>query len=156
MDLLSYLRKLFAYDAWANGAALDSLRAAGGPPERSLKLMAHIIAAEWVWMARLGLAAKKIVVWPELSLGECEAQASELESAWKEYLSGLNSAALRQTIAYVNSKGEHWSSTVGDILMHVVMHSAYHRGQIASDMRAHGHMPPYTDFIEGVRRQFVP
>jgi uncharacterized damage-inducible protein DinB len=35
------------------------------------------------------------------------------------------------------------------------MHSAYHRGQIAADMRAAGFAPPYTDFIHAVRQGFV-
>ena len=39
--------------------------------------------------------------------------------------------------------------------MHVLMHSAYHRGQIAADMRAAGLTPAYTDFIHSVRQGFV-
>jgi uncharacterized damage-inducible protein DinB len=35
------------------------------------------------------------------------------------------------------------------------MHSAYHRGQIASQMRASGKTPAYTDFIHGVRQGLV-
>jgi len=37
----------------------------------------------------------------------------------------------------------------------VVMHSAYHRGQIASSLRAAGLAPAYTDFIHGIRQGFV-
>jgi len=40
---------------------------------------------------------------------------------------------------------------VEDILTHVTIHSAYHRGQIASDLRAAGQAPAYTDFIHAVR-----
>jgi uncharacterized damage-inducible protein DinB len=155
MELLDYLHKLFAYDDWANREALASLRAAGTPPARSLKLMAHIVAAGWLWMARLGQEERRIVVWPELSVAECGAHIAELRPAWQRYLAGLSATRLGETIAYVNSKGERWTNTVGDILMHVVMHSTYHRAQIASDLRAHGHTPAYTDFIEGVRRKRV-
>jgi uncharacterized damage-inducible protein DinB len=35
------------------------------------------------------------------------------------------------------------------------MHSAYHRGQIASLMRAGGSAPAYTDFIHAVRRGLI-
>ena len=38
-----------------------------------------------------------------------------------------------------------------DILTHVTMHSAYHRGQIAADVRVAGFTPAYTDFIHAVR-----
>jgi uncharacterized damage-inducible protein DinB len=46
-------------------------------------------------------------------------------------------------------------SAVQDVLTHVVLHSAYHRGQIASLMRAGGAVPAYTDFIHAVRQGFV-
>jgi uncharacterized damage-inducible protein DinB len=35
------------------------------------------------------------------------------------------------------------------------MHSSYHRGQIAADMRAAGVTPAFTDFIHAVRQGFV-
>jgi uncharacterized damage-inducible protein DinB len=35
------------------------------------------------------------------------------------------------------------------------MHSAYHRGQIASLMRAGGGIPAYTDFIHAVRQGLI-
>ena len=39
--------------------------------------------------------------------------------------------------------------------MHVIMYSVYHRGQIASNVRAEGLTPAYTDFIHAVRQGFV-
>jgi uncharacterized damage-inducible protein DinB len=42
------------------------------------------------------------------------------------------------------------------VLTHVVLHGAYHRGQIAADLRAAGLEPPYTDFIEAARRGEIP
>ena len=38
---------------------------------------------------------------------------------------------------------------------HVVIHSAYHRGQIASDVRASGGVPAYTDYIHAVRQGLI-
>jgi uncharacterized damage-inducible protein DinB len=35
------------------------------------------------------------------------------------------------------------------------MHSAYHRGQIASHMREQRYTPAYTDFIHAVRQGHV-
>ena len=62
---------------------------------------------------------------------------------------------LARTIVYTNSKGEPWSSRVSDVLMHVVLHGGYHRGQIAADLREAGFTPAYTDYIEAVRRGWV-
>ena len=62
---------------------------------------------------------------------------------------------LIRMVEYRNSKGEAWSNRVEDILTHVLMHSAYHRGQIALEMRASGAQPAYTDFIHAVRQGFL-
>jgi uncharacterized damage-inducible protein DinB len=40
-------------------------------------------------------------------------------------------------------------------LTHVLLHSAYHRGQIASQMRGNGQTPAYTDFIHAVRQGLI-
>jgi uncharacterized damage-inducible protein DinB len=44
---------------------------------------------------------------------------------------------------------------VDDVLTHVILHSAYHRGQIASAVRAGGETPAYTDLIHAVRQGLV-
>lgn len=152
MAFLEHLRRLFAYDDWANREALRALRAAEPPPARSQKLLAHILAAELLWWGRLVEDDEPVVVWPELSLEECEARLGQLSGLWQSYLGALDARQLSRSVAYINSKGEPWESVVEDVLLHVVMHSAYHRGQMASDMRASGHTPAYTDFIHGIRQ----
>lgn len=151
MDLLSYLRRLFAYDAWANHQTLTSVRAATADG-RSIQLLAHVIAAGLLWHARLTNEKPPIAVWPALSPEECTETSALLERTWDSYLHSITPADLASTISYKNSKGESWTNNVADVLMHVAMHGAYHRGQIAAAVRASGQTPAYTDFIEAVRR----
>jgi uncharacterized damage-inducible protein DinB len=153
MNLADYMRRQFAYNTWANGEVLKTLRGNGGGSERSLQLMAHILAAERVWLDRLMRLPQSVAVWPEPDLARCETENSKLGRQWSEFLDDTKD--LDQSIAYKNSKGESWTSTVIDVLTHVVMHSAYHRGQIASHMREIGQTPAYTDFIHGVRQGLV-
>jgi uncharacterized damage-inducible protein DinB len=160
VNLADYLRRQFAYDEWANREVLNAIRAAGGSSprstdHRSLQLMSHILAAERVWLERLKRQPQSVPVWPEPDLAQCEAQAAELGGLWLEFLDLITAGDVSQTISYKNSKGEEWTSTIVDVLTHVCLHSAYHRGQIATDMRAHGQTPAYTDFIHGVRRGLV-
>ncbi len=121
-------------------------------PPRSVKLLAHILAAEKLWHERLQLQKPTYAVWPDFSLEHCKLEAQELPKLWKGYLQSLKDDGLTRALSYKNSKGESWSSSRQDILMHVVMHSAYHRGQIAADIRAAGFAPPYTDFIQAARQ----
>ena len=94
-------------------------------------------------------------MWPEPNLPQCEAEARELGKLWLEFLDLITAGDVAQSISYKNSKGEVWTSTIVDVLSHVILHSAYHRGQIASHMRASGQAPAYTDFIHGVRQGLV-
>jgi uncharacterized damage-inducible protein DinB len=153
MNMREHVGRLLAYDDWANREVLTLLRKAGAPPPRPVRLMAHIFSAERLWLERLQSQEQSLPVWPDFSLSQCEAQAAELLRLWKDYLA--RDSDLSCTVAYKNSKGENWTSRPEDILLHVVMHSAYHRGQIATGMRAAGFTPAYTDFIHAVRQGFV-
>ncbi len=155
MNTVDSFLRLFTYDAWANGEVLATLRAGPTVPGRSLKFIAHILASERLWLERLKLEKQSIPVWPEFSLEECERQAADMSGLWKDYLASASEGDLGKSVAYRNSKGETWSSRKDDILTHVVTHSAYHRGQIAADMRTAGMVPAYTDFIHSIRQGFV-
>lgn len=155
MDLLQQYVQLVSYDGWANLEVIGGFRAAGNAPERSLKFMAHIVAAEHLWRARMLGIESPFSVWPELTLERCEEQARQLPGLWREFLGDDSAGWLDRMVSYKNSKGESYKNIVRDILTHVFMHSAYHRGQIAIDMREAGHVPAYTDFIHGVRQGLV-
>lgn len=155
MDLIEYFRRQFAYDAWANREVLSAIRANVDKNGRVLELMSHIVAAERLWLERLEQRRQSLPVWPKAHLGWCEAQAGELKGLWTEYLDRIPGDDLGRKISYTNSKGEIWSNTVQDILSHVILHSAYHRGQIASHVRSLGQTPAYTDFIHGVRQGLI-
>jgi uncharacterized damage-inducible protein DinB len=155
MDMLQHFSQLFAYDEWANRKVLASLAAALNLSARSLKLFAHIVSAERLWLERLQRQKQSYPVWPDFSLVQCKTEITELPQLWRNYFKHLEPEDLSDEVAYVNSKGECWNNSVQDILTHTVMHSAYHRGQIAADMRATGNVPAYTDFIHGVRQRLV-
>ena len=155
MNIADYMRRQFAYSEWANREVLAAIRASSDASGRSLQLMAHVLSAERLWLERLKQQPQSLPVWPALDLQQCEAQAAELGRLWREYLELITAGDLAQSVSYKNSKGEAWTSTVLDILTHVVMHSAYHRGQVASHMRTTGQTPAYTDFIHAVRQGLV-
>ncbi len=145
-------RTLFAYDAWANREALASLGADGAPP-RAVRLLAHIAATRHLWLDRLLGEAQRWPVWPDLTPAECGPLLASSESRWDDYLQGLGPGDLGRPVAYTNTKGQAWTNRVEHILLHVLLHSHYHRGQIAALVRAAGREPAYTDFIHAVRSQ---
>lgn len=156
MDAVAHLRRLLHYNQWANREVLQALRAAATPPAPALRLLSHIAGAELLWLARICKEASPVAVWPELSLDQCEQHLSDSAEAWKRFVDSSSEEALQREIEYRNSKGEPWSSRIEDIVLHVTMHSTYHRGQIALEMRKAGFTPAYTDFIHAVRQRLLP
>jgi len=156
MDRIANFRRLFAYDAWANREALAALSAAEAAgvaaPPRALGWLAHIAAAERLWFHRLRRDPTAVVVWPDLTLAECRTAIEECARLAQDCLNALAPDDLDAPVDYVNSRGEPWTSRVEDVLQHVVMHSVYHRGQIAAALRAAGATPATTDFIHAVRQ----
>ena len=155
MNKREHFLTMFNYDHWANRECLDALRAADPPPAKVLRLLAHTLSAQKLWLERMQGVHQSVAVWPASTLADCSALADEMESSWKQYLTSLSPADFDNKVDYRNSKGELWSSGVEDILTHVLIHSAHHRGQVALEMRAAGFQPAYIDFIYGVRQGLV-
>ena len=142
------LNRLFDYDDWANREEVRHLRSLKSPPPHSLKILAHIVGTEWLWLGRLR-GEKPAVVWPDLTLDQIAEQIDRLRDEWPREFGRTD------VVEYVNSKGEKWSSRADDILMHVIIHGGYHRGQIAILVRQSGETPAYTDYIHCVRSDFI-
>jgi uncharacterized damage-inducible protein DinB len=162
VDIKDFLR-MFAYDYWANRECLAAMRAAEPVSPDTVGRMAHILSAQKLWLERILKQRQSMPVWPGSTIEDCMALADEMSSAWRSYLMQFKSqlgtqlppGSLDDQVEYRNSKGEPWSSRAEDVLTHVLFHSAYHRGQIALQMRASGMEPAYTDFIHAVRQGFV-
>jgi uncharacterized damage-inducible protein DinB len=144
--MLDRLKRLFRYGHWANQ---ETLAAASTP--RALALAAHVLGTEWLWLSRLRERPTPAAVWPDWDAARCAYEAAVLAGEWERFLDAEGEAGLARGIDYVNSKGEGWTSTVEDMLMHVVLHGSYHRGQAAASVRESGGEPAYTDFIHAVR-----
>lgn len=150
-DLLS----LFAYDAWANRETLASVRPAATAAPKAVLLIGHIAGASLLWLARIRAEPASLAVWPDLPLDQCGPALARGAEEWEAYLREGPDVALAADITYTNTKGQTFASRVVDIATHVVFHSHYHRGQVASMVRAAGHTPAYTDFIHAVRSHAI-
>ncbi len=122
------------------------------PPERAVQLMAHIAAAQRLWLERTRSQPQTAPVWPQWSLLETARELPALGGEWTRLIATED---LSRRFDYVNTKGQSFQNTVGDAALHVVFHGIYHRGQIAALVRQYGGEPAYTDFIQAVRSEAV-
>ena len=143
--------RLFTYNDWSHHEELAHLL--GTKSRDALRLFAHIVGTEATWLARIRGTDSPLPVWPELSIADCEEHVERLRDAWRELLA--NRDELPSRITYTNSKGESFTSRLDDIVMHVILHAAYHRGQIARAVRETGESPAYTDYIHCTRNGLI-
>lgn len=148
--MLEKLERLFDHIEWANRRALDALGRA--PHDDARELLAHVLATEEVWLARIRTGSSDdLEIWPDLSLEECEALMAENLDGYRALLHSRSVDELRDTVSYRNSRGTPFDTPVVDILLHVALHGSHHRGQIAREIRASGSEPVNTDYMTFVR-----
>ena len=117
--------------------------------EKSVKLFNHIFNSHQVWNGRIEQTKNTVTPWDIRPT----ASFKEIETAnFATSLRILDTSDLNTIIHYQNFKGESFSNTIGDILFHVINHSTYHRGQIASDIKQSGLQPIVSDYIHYKRQ----
>ncbi|MGH7576053.1 MAG: DinB family protein [Longimicrobiales bacterium] len=145
------IRELFAHLRWADELVLGSLRGGAGASPRALELYAHVLGAEAVWLARLRGVATEVPVWPAADVETCAELIAKTHAGLAAHIDSLDSSAFKRRVHYRNSAGVEFDSRIGDILLHVMLHGAYHRGQVALLLRGAGATPAPTDYIAFVR-----
>lgn len=121
---------------------------------RALEIFAHVQAARQIWLSRIDAAAARPgEVFPAgWSLDRCQREAEATSEAWAGLIASLPRTGLDTDIEYASTEGTRYTSTLADILSHVINHGSYHRGQIARLIAECGVEPPVTDFIVWSRR----
>ncbi|HEX2091708.1 MAG TPA: DinB family protein [Longimicrobiaceae bacterium] len=158
MSRLSELQELYDYDAWANRRVREAAarltpeqwtRELGGSFPTVRDTLAHILAAEWIWLARwrgtspTGWPAE----WDVSDPAKLEARWTEVERDLAGFVAGVGEDDLDRVLAYRSTKGEPFVSPLHQMLRHVVNHSTYHRGQVVHMLRQLGAEAVSTDLI---------
>lgn len=149
----NYFLKLFDYDQFENQVILELIFEAN-QPELSVQLMAHLLAAQQVWLNRCkGSPATSYSIWPDWQADTFEKILNDNNYTWKEFLKELNPEDFEKIISYKNSKGDSFENKLSDILAHVINHGTHHRAQIGQQLKAAGiEKLPFTDYIVYLRQ----
>lgn len=155
---LSLVNELFDYNYWARDRVLQAcealteeqfLRPLGSSFSSIRDTLAHLVAAEWLWLERWrGRSPRSLLSSDEFpTLASVSERWRTVESEMREYLATLSEETLEGTVSYVNSKGETWTYTLWRMMIHLLNHQSYHRGQVATLLRQLGLKPPQVDFL---------
>jgi uncharacterized damage-inducible protein DinB len=118
---------LFEYNFWGNSRTLISLKQFDSPPAKAVELISHITNSQLIWLARV------------------KQHPAEHENPW------ISEGSEDSEVIYKNTKGEEYRNKISDIILQVISHSHYHRGQIAFLVRQAGGIPALTDYIASKR-----
>jgi uncharacterized damage-inducible protein DinB len=144
MHLTDHLRRLLAYEGWANGRTFAAAEAAYATDERTARLLSHIVHAHIIWLERIAGVAGPVDTWQVLPWEELLAREAQARATWLHY---LDADDLERPIAYSNLQGTPWTTPLGDILQHVLNHSTYHRGQVAAHLAVLNVPTVSTDYV---------
>jgi len=150
------LQQHLAYNAWATSRLMRLIEQI--PPEhlahdfqtadRSiLGTMVHVFGADRIWLRRVkGEPVAAFLTDDDRCLATLQRDWPAVHEQWAVCVADPS-----RVVHYQDLKGNPYSSTLSEIVLHVVNHATHHRGQVAGFLRTLGHTPPPLDLIRYYR-----
>lgn len=156
-------RFLFDYDRWANERVFEATAKLGGEEFlrdlgssfRSVRdTLVHVVSAAWIWLARWNGENPRALHDPqEFPTPEAVRRLwSRVEEDRGRWLDGVDDARIAADLVYRDTRGSTFRLPLSASILHVVNHSTYHRGQVATLIRQLGGEPIATDLAFLVRK----
>ena len=151
------VRMLTRYNAWANKAIFDAvaaLPAGEATKERPtlfrnmVNTLNHLYVVDLIWQAHLqgrehGIAALNTILHAELAqLRQAQQVIDTWYITWSE---ALAETAADEMVSFTLIGGNRGAMRRGDVMLHVVNHTSYHRGFVADLVYQIPARPPLTD-----------
>ena len=143
----AYLIRLFEYECWANTRILKAIKQAPSTEEALVGRFVHILASQRIWYARIRNQPVNMDALNALPLSEAMELFARNAKDWDDFLQSVEPTLLSEKITYTNSSGQTYQSSIQDIVVHMVNHGSYHRGQIVSSLKGKIPSLPITDYI---------
>ena len=153
-----FLVEHLEYSWWASQRAMESVRPLTVEEQTRymytshhgvLATLVHIYQADRIWLSRLRGT-------PRLTLADANEvfTLDSLAEAWRKvsqdfeiWTRELSDDAVTGLLKYVNLQGKTYELPIWQVILHVVNHASYHRGQITTMLRQLNHNPLVTDLV---------
>ena len=156
--MLETIRLLYDYTRWADVKMLDAVSKL--PPDQFTKDMGsslksvrdtvvHLASAQWIWLSRWkGESPKAMWAAAEYpTLASVRERWDPLAGELATFVAEQTTDSVAKPVNYKNLKGEPMSFPLGQLMLHAVNHSTYHRGQVTTLLRQLGAQPVSTDLV---------
>ena len=150
---------MFEHNYWARDRQLQAcapltgeqfLRSLGNSFPSVRDTLVHLLAVEWLWLERWRGRSPRVLLAPEefpTLVAVCE-RWQAVEQEMKQYLVALPEEALEQLVTCVGTRGNKWTYALWRMMVHLLEHQSYHRGQVTALLRQLGVEPPKVDFLD--------
>ncbi|MDE2430485.1 MAG: damage-inducible protein DinB [Burkholderiales bacterium] len=155
---MQLIHSMFAQKAWANKALFNALGELSPgehaePLHTMIRTLNHIYVVDRIFQAHLlgqshGYQSTNTSETPELAALQFD--VAELDAWYMQYASGVSASELSESLAFRFTDGDEGSMSREEMLVHVVMHGAYHRGNVGQVLKSISVAPPrdlYTKFL---------
>lgn len=143
------LHRLIGHSQWANRRWIDFVFDAEPADAHLARLISHILLAERIWFQRVAGEPTDKDVFATQSKDQL-LRMLELHDA---IYGDLAKSDLSRVLHYRRLNGEPQQSLLSDIVLHLLVHGAHHRGQMAAYASQHKLAAPPTDFIAYARTE---
>lgn len=141
-----FFLKWYSYNAWANRRIIGCLERQAITDEKILTVMGHLMSANFIWLNRIkDLPKSKYELWGKYDVPALKQMVEEADEQWMNFIHEHEN--FDRVLKYRNYVGDYFESNVQQIMIHLVNHGSYHRGQVAMLLRQRGFEPINTDFI---------
>lgn len=167
---MNTLQSLFAQKSWANQELFNLLATVSAAQHAdslhtAIRTLNHIHVVDRIFQAHLlakshGYTATNTEATPEL--GELQFAVADTDAWFEDYAATTPAATLGERIVFRFTDGDTGAMTREEMLLHVVTHGAYHRGNVGQVLKFISVAPPrdlYTKFLhwsEPARRLPLP
>jgi len=156
--MLETIRLLYDYTRWADGRMFEAVskltpeqwtKDLGSSLKSARDTVVHVVSAQWIWISRWKGEVPK-GMW---TAADYPTQTS-IHEKWEPlalqlagFVAEQTEESLAKPLTYKNLKGDPFSYPLGQLMLHTVNHSTYHRGQVTTLLRQLGAQPLSSDLV---------
>jgi len=156
------LKSLYAYKTWADAELTARLAELTALPDdarhTAVRTLNHIHVVDRIFRAHLAGEPRPFDATNTRdtpTLEQLRADMAETDAWYERHVAGLAPQALAETLAFAFTDGDRGSMTREEILLHVIAHGTYHRGNVGQVMKSHNLVPP-RDLLTRYLHQLEP
>jgi uncharacterized damage-inducible protein DinB len=162
---LTALNEMFDHNYWARDRQMQVcstltpeqlLQPLGGSFASLRDTLVHMVAVEWIWLERWRGHGPQSLLQPQEfpDISAIKMRWDHVENEMRAYLKDLDNDTLERPVTCVSTRGYTWTYALWRMMLHLLNHQSYHRGQVTTLLRQLGVQPAKVDFLDALDNGF--